>query len=187
VADDRELLIARLRLRRWRPEDVAPVATINRDTEVTSHLNRSTDELAVAAFYVTAAEHWAAHGFGFYAVDVVSGPSATDAFRGPSAAAFIGFVGVAYPSFLPALSHRPELGWRLAREAWGQGFATEAAAAARDDAFDRLGLDSLISIIHPENVRSQRLAAKLGMSIRSRVHDPALGREVDVWQVPTHV
>ena len=70
---------------------------------------------------------------------------------------------------MPELAHRPEFGWRLARGAWGRGLATEAAGAARDDAFERLGLPELISIIHPENERSRRVATKLGMTIEGEV------------------
>jgi len=62
--------------------------------------------------------------------------------------------------------------------------ATEAATAARDDAFDRLGLGELISIIHPENARSQRLAAKLGMSVEEQIYNPILDRRVDVSHRP---
>ena len=55
-----------------------------------------------------------------------------------------------------------ELGWALMRSAWGYGFATEAAAAMRDHAFRQLRLTRLISLIHPENDRSLRLAHRLG-------------------------
>ena len=94
---------------------------------------------------------------------------------------FIGFAGVAHPTFLPALAARPELGWRLARDAWGRGLATEAATAARDHAFATLGLPELISIIHPDNTRSRRVATKLGMTLAERVHVPALDRDAGVW------
>jgi RimJ/RimL family protein N-acetyltransferase len=93
----------------------------------------------------------------------------------------IGFVGVAYPTFLPELAARPELGWRLAPRAWGRGLATEAAQAAAGDAFTRLGLPGLISIIHPGNARSRRVAAKLGMEIEGQVDNPRRGERVDVW------
>ena len=53
---------------------------------------------------------------------------------------------------------------------------------ARDHAFDKLELPELISIIHPDNVRSQRLATKLGMTLAQHVHNPVLDRQVDVWQ-----
>jgi [ribosomal protein S5]-alanine N-acetyltransferase len=59
--------------------------------------------------------------------------------------------------------HEVEVGYVLARQYWGQGFATEAAKTVRDYAFDRLGFDRLITVIYPENIASQRVAQKLGM------------------------
>jgi ribosomal-protein-alanine N-acetyltransferase len=63
------------------------------------------------------------------------------------------------------LDGRPEVevGYLLARRYWGRGLATEAARAIRDHAFDRLGFDRVISLIHPANVASQRVAEKSGM------------------------
>jgi len=167
VAARDELLTERLRLRRWRPADAAPIAAINRDPEVARFLN---NPAAQEGFYERALDHWSTHGFGWWAVERLGD------------ARFIGFVGVAYPTFLPEVADTPELGWRLASAAWGRGYATEAAIAARDDAFARLGLPSLISIIHPENARSQRVARKLGMSVGRRVHHAARGLDVDIWE-----
>jgi RimJ/RimL family protein N-acetyltransferase len=163
----------RLILREWRASDEGPMAAINRDPEVVRHLNRPVGPEAVEGFFAVVASHWDQHGFGFWAVE----PRV-----GPLAGTFVGFVGVAYPTFLPEVAHRPELGWRLARESWGLGYATEAAIAARDDAATRLGFDSLISIIHPDNERSQRVAAKVGMTIEGPVFNPHLNRTVDIWQ-----
>jgi RimJ/RimL family protein N-acetyltransferase len=169
-----ELRTQRLALRRWRAADEAAMAAINSDPEVTRHLNGSIDRAATAAFYARVQEHWAKHGFGFYAVES----------REPGVAGrFVGFVGVGYPTFLPELAARPELGWRLARHAWGRGLATEAAIAVRDDAFAVLGLPELISIIHPDNVRSRRVAAKLRMTVERHVLNPVSDRDVEVWQV----
>jgi len=168
-----EPITPRLRLRRWRGEDAEAMAAINRDPEVTRYLNRPVDEPAVEAFFGVVSDHWDQHGFGFYAVES----------REPgSEGRFIGFVGVAYPTFLLEVAQRPELGWRLASDTWGRGLATEAATAARDDAFQRLALAELISIIHPENTRSRRLAGKLGMSLERQIDNPVLDRKVDVWQ-----
>lgn len=86
------------------------MAAINGDAEVTRYLNRPVDPDAVAAFYGMVTDHWEAHGFGFFAVESTETKLVS---------ALLGFVGVAYPSFLPILAHRPELGWRLGRAAWG--------------------------------------------------------------------
>jgi RimJ/RimL family protein N-acetyltransferase len=166
------LLTARLTLRRWRAEDQLAMVAINEDPEVTRYLYRTVDP-AAAAFYQRVTAHWDEHGFGLWAVQ---------SREGELAGALIGFVGVAYPAFLPELATRPELGWRLARAVWGRGLATEAAIAARDDALHRLGLRELISIIHPDNGRSQRVAAKLGMTLERLVYNPGIGREAEVWK-----
>lgn len=169
-----ELLTPRLRLRRWRPEDERPMAAINSDPAVTEFLNAPIDAAATAAFLQRTRTHWDEQGFGHWAVEVR---------EGELAGRLIGFVGVAYPRYLPEVADRPELGWRLGSESWGNGYATEAAVAARDDAFTRLGLSELISIIHPENERSKRVATKLGMSIQSQVFNQVHERAVDIWGV----
>jgi RimJ/RimL family protein N-acetyltransferase len=166
-----ELQTDRLVLRRWRAEDEAPMAVINRDPEVARYLNRPVDDAAVRGFHALIEGHWQEHGFGPWAVEI------RDEGR------FIGFAGLAYPPpFLDGVQGRPELGWRLAPSAWGVGYATEASLAARDDAVGRLGATDLMSIIHPENARSQSVARKLGMRIAFQIHNPLIARDVDVWE-----
>ncbi len=162
----------RLTLRRWLPGDQAELAVIDRDPEVTRYLNPPVTP--VARFSERCMEHWEKHGFGFFAVELRVEPAP---------GRFIGFVGIGYPAFLPELARRPELGWRLARDSWGRGLATEAAGAVCEDAFERLDLDELISIIHPDNVASRRVATKVGMTIEGTVHHSGLDRDVDVWQL----
>jgi RimJ/RimL family protein N-acetyltransferase len=172
VSDRDELLTPRLRLRRWRQADREPLIEINRDPEVSEFLGGPVDETATDSFLAKTLAHWEEHGFGHYAVELR---------EAPDAGRLIGFAGVAYPTFLPAVADRPEIGWRLGRPFWGRGLATEAAQAVRDRCFDQLGLGELISIIDPANVRSRRVAEKLGMRIEKQVHHAALGRDVDIW------
>ena len=146
------------------------MGAVNRDPEVARYLNAATDERSLAAFHGRVLEHWAAYGYGWWAVELRD-------------AGLIGFAGVSHPTFLEPVAHRPELGWRRARSAWGRGLAPEAAAAARDDAFGRLGLDELIAIIHPDNARSQSVARKLGMAVETHVHHPGLGIDVEIWRI----
>jgi RimJ/RimL family protein N-acetyltransferase len=167
----RELQTERLRLRQWRPADELPMMEINRDPEVARYLNRTMDAAAARAFLVEADAHWDRHGFGIYALE-----------RREPDGVLLGFVGLAFPGYLPAVAHRPELGWRLRRSAWGSGYATEAAVAVRDHAVDDLGLrDDLVSIIHPDNDRSRRVATKLGMAVEHLEFNPRLQRDVEVW------
>jgi len=156
----------RLLLRRWRDEDDAAMMAINRHPEVTRYLNRPVTEVALAAFLPMFVEHWERHGFG---------PFALESREPEDAGALLGFAGVAYPAYLPALAERPEIGWRLARSAWGRGLATEAALAARDHAFEVLGLPEVIAIVHPENARSQAVARKARDGGRAAGREPGPG------------
>jgi RimJ/RimL family protein N-acetyltransferase len=74
----------------------------------------------------------------------------------------VGRAGLWRPEGWPGL----EVGWVLARDVWGRGYATEAGVAWRDWAFDVLGADDLISVIHPENAASVRVAERIGHSYR---------------------
>jgi RimJ/RimL family protein N-acetyltransferase len=170
-----ELRTERLLLRQWRPGDEAAMAQINRDPDVGRYLNRPVDEASVVAFFGLMLDHWQAHGYG---------PWALESLEDGLAGRFLGFAGLAHlPPFLSAAGPAPELGWRLGRAAWGRGLATEAACAARDDAFGRLALPEVVSIVHPQNERSHRVAIKLGMHRWRRIKNPVLGIEVDVWHL----
>ncbi len=87
---------------------------------------------------------WALRGYGLFAVE--------------SEGRFAGRVGILHPADWP----EPELAWTFAAAFWGHGFATEAAAAVLRWAFAHLSRDRLVSYILPRNLRSQRVAAKLG-------------------------
>ncbi|EXG80062.1 GNAT family N-acetyltransferase [Cryptosporangium arvum] len=164
-----ELRTERLLLRRWRPDDEPAMAAINRHPDVGRYLNRPVDEASVDAFYGLIVGHWETHGFGAWAVEHEGD--------------FVGFAGLAYvPPFLADAGPAPELGWRLDPRKWGMGLATEAATAARDDAFARLELPEVISIIHPLNTRSQRVATKLGLTLDRQIHNPVLGISTDIWR-----
>jgi RimJ/RimL family protein N-acetyltransferase len=96
-------------------------------------------------------ELWATSGFGLWL--------ATD--RKTDRA--IGFVGLTVPRFMPEILPAVEIGWRLDPEFWGRGYATEGAAAALDQAFGTLGLDTVCSLPQTANPRSMRVAERLGM------------------------
>lgn len=147
-AADVVLVTPRLRLRRWRAEDREPFAVMNADAAVMEHFPRhlSREESDALAGYCDSC--FDRLGFGLAAVER----------RGDGA--FLGFVGLHRQRWYP---DDVEIGWRLARDAWGRGYATEAALAWRDRAFGVLGLDRLISITTPENTPSIAVMRRLGM------------------------
>jgi RimJ/RimL family protein N-acetyltransferase len=144
----------RLLLRTWRRDDLEAFAALNGDERVMRFvgarrpLAREESERLLGQIV----GHWERHGFGLWAVQP----------RG-DAAEPIGFVGLAVPAFLPSVLPAVEVGWRLAPGWWGHGLATEGARASVAAAWEALGLRCLLSIIHPDNERSLRVAAKLGM------------------------
>jgi RimJ/RimL family protein N-acetyltransferase len=152
------LTTARLRLRPWRPEDLRHFAALNADPRVMEHFpnlltSEQSDRQAAGA-----ADHMQKHGFGPWAVEAVG------------VADFIGFVGLSIPAFEAHFTPCVEIGWRLAFEHWGHGYATEAARAATDDGFRRLGLDEIVAFTVPANRRSIRVMEHIGMT-RSAADD----------------
>jgi RimJ/RimL family protein N-acetyltransferase len=79
---------------------------------------------------------------------------------------FIGFVGLNVPRFQTHFTPCVEIGWRLAFEYWGKGYATEGAKAAADYGFSELGLKEIVSFTVPGNERSRRVMEKIGMTHR---------------------
>ena len=149
----------RLLLRAWRPADADPFAALNGDPEVTRYLRGPMRRDESDELLARVRGHWQEHGFGLYAVEV------------KSSGAFAGFVGLAIPSFLPEVLPAVEVGWRLAREHWGNGYATEGARASLAHGFGELGLRQIISLIDPRNTASVRVAERLDMTRgRDRTH-----------------
>src|SRR5579872_4189857 len=140
---DGSIETARLVLRRWRAGDRAPFAALNADPEVMEFFpstltRRESDELVDRVESV-----FAERGFGLWALEVKETGS------------FIGFTGLNPVAFDAPFCPAVEVGWRLAREAWGSGFASEAARASVADGFDEVGLDEIVSFTYVGNRRSR--------------------------------
>jgi RimJ/RimL family protein N-acetyltransferase len=149
---------ARLLLRLWRDADLPAFAAINADPRVAEFLPKALDRAESDARAALIRAHWARHGFAQWAVEV------------PGVADFIGFVGLSIPSFEAPFTPCVEIGWRLAYEHWGKGYATEAAFAALDFGFGRLGLSEIVSFTVPANQRSRAVMERIGM-IRTPADD----------------
>ena len=147
---------ARLILRAWREEDLAPFAELNADPAVMEYFPSVLSRAESDAFAVLIRSEMAERGFGLWAVEV------------PGVAHFIGFTGLAVPRFRAHFTPCVEIGWRIAREHWGRGYAPEAAREALAHAFGPPSLDEVVSFTAAGNLRSRRVMEKLGMT-----HDPA--------------
>jgi ribosomal-protein-alanine N-acetyltransferase len=151
-----ELVTDRLTLRRWRAADREPFAALNADPEVMRYFRGPLDRAASDRFVDRVEASFDDLGYGMWAVEVRSSGS------------FVGFTGLARQTFDAPFTPAVEIGWRLARPAWGHGYATEAARAALDFAFGVVGLDEVVSITTRHNGRSQAVMRRLGMT-----RDPA--------------
>jgi RimJ/RimL family protein N-acetyltransferase len=166
----------RLLLRRWRAEDRESLAAIHADPEVMRYigsgavLGRGFSDDLLGRFE----REWDTRGFGLWAVTLRS--------AGPDAP-LLGFCGLTVPMFLPSVPSAVEVGWQLAREAWGFGYATEAAFAALEFGFQEHAIEEIVAIINPENERSLRVATRLGMSPRPDRTHPATGARMRVLGV----
>ncbi len=145
----------RLLLRRWTAEDREPFAALNADPDVMEHFFEPLTREQSDALADRADAHLAEHGWGLWALEVRTGP---DAGR------FAGFTGLAVPGWDAPFNPCIEVGWRLARWAWGSGYASEAARAALAVAFDELGHDEVVSFTAVSNERSQAVMRRIGMT-----------------------
>ena len=137
----------RLILRRWREDDFEAYASLCADPQVMRYLGGKTfDRTEAWRHLAMMIGHWQLRGYGLWAVE----EKATGQFAGR-----IGFLNPeGWPGF--------ELGWTLKREFWGKGYATEGARRALEYAFKELDKQHVISLIHPENLSSIRVAERLG-------------------------
>jgi len=142
----------RLLLRRWRPQDREPFAELNADPLVMEHFPATLSPAESDALIARIESSFISDGYGAWAVEL------------PGSVPLAGFVGLWRQTderlpFAPAV----EIGWRLARETWGRGIATEAAAAALEFGFEQAGLDEIVSFTTVANDRSRAVMERLGM------------------------
>ena len=160
----------RLRLHRVDLDDLDGLCGLNADPEVMrfildgSILDREQTTHRLAAMR----EHWGEHGYGIFAL------------RWRGTGEFVGWAGLSTPAFLPEVMPAVEIGWRLLRQWWGKGIATEAASEVLRFAFDDVGLVQLLSIRHVDNDASGRVMDKLGFQTYLRTVVPVYEQPVSV-------
>jgi RimJ/RimL family protein N-acetyltransferase len=146
------LTTARLVLRPWTVQDLPPFAALNADTRVMEFFPSVLDRTESDAAAARIAAHFEQHGFGLWAVEV------------PVVAAFVGFVGLCIPQFDADFTPCIEVGWRLAFDHWGHGYASEGAQAALAFGFGQLRLSEIVSMTAVANQRSRRVMERIGMT-----------------------
>ncbi|TNE58790.1 MAG: N-acetyltransferase [Alphaproteobacteria bacterium] len=146
------LTTERLILRQWRGEDRAPWAAMNADPEVMRHFPGIQSRAESDDFIDRRAREIASKGYGFFALEE----------RGSGA--FVGMTGLTWPGFEGPFKPAMEIGWRLARDHWGKGYASEAARACLLFAKEDLGEREIIAFTAASNTRSMAVMERIGMS-----------------------
>jgi RimJ/RimL family protein N-acetyltransferase len=166
-----ELETARLRLRLWRDDDLDELQRVNADPRFTRFLNPGgavyTPEWTVDKLERMRAD-WDEKGWGTWALEE------------RESGRLVGRIGFQYHRFWPA---DPELGWGVDPDRQGRGYATEAAQAALEHAFTTLAFDRVVSILHPENTPSIRVAEKIGQRPHATVFWDAGGLDLYVYAI----
>ena len=161
----------RLWLRRWRREHASGLAEVNADREVMHFLNGgvalSSGESRLVSDRVL--DHWRTYGFGLWAVVE------------KTTERMVGFAGICHPLWFPQWSRGVEVGWRLRRDAWGHGYATEAGREALRIGLRERGLDEIVAFVHEDNHRSAAVAERLEMHRGDRVPHPDRRHRLDVF------
>ncbi|WP_397400166.1 GNAT family N-acetyltransferase [Phenylobacterium sp.] len=142
---------ARVRLRPWRESDRAPLAAMHSDEEVMADYGGPLTRVESDAKFYRYAAAFETHGFSRFALERLDG-------------VFLGYVGVMPIWLTHPVAPGVEVGWRLARSAWGAGYASEGARAALRDGFRRHGWDEVLSYTASDNIRSQAVMARLGLA-----------------------
>lgn len=150
----------RLQLRDWKATDLEPFSRLNADKEVMTYFPKTLSTEETTVFYESIVSEFKECGFGLYAVEVKENKE------------FIGFIGLHRPTFEADFTPCIEIGWRLKKEAWGKGYATEGAKACLQYGFNQLGLVDVYSFTAEVNHPSKNVMIKSGMSFVKTFNHP---------------
>jgi len=157
----------RVTVRDWRQSDRAVFADMHADPEVMHDyggiLNRNESNEKFDRYVAT----FERSGFCRWAIEHLNGE-------------FLGYAGLMPVGSCHPLGAHVDIGWRLTRNAWGYGYATEAASAALGDGLERLGVSEVIGYTAPENLRSQAVMIRLGMK-RDPIRDFSVNYDFGPW------
>lgn len=165
----------RLLLRGWKQEDRPEFVRMNRDLRVMEYFLKPLTVSESDDLFRRIQEEFVVYGFGLFAVEKA------DTHK------FIGWVGLHHFDFDVDFAPGIEIGWRLLPEAWGKGYAPEAAAACMEFAFQRLHLEEVYSFTALSNERSQRVMQKIGMERLKEFGHPCVDSDHPLYRHVVYV
>lgn len=154
----------RLGFRNWQSNDLTAFANLNADLEVMEHFPRPLTTQETSDYIDRLQKHFNKYGYNYFATEILESGD------------LIGFIGLAYQDYVTEFSPAVDIGWRLKKSAWGQGFASEGAKRCLEYGFTTLDLDSIIATCTKNNARSENVMKKLGMKKIADFNHPKLKR-----------
>lgn len=152
----------RLGFRQWKQSDISPFTELNADAEVMEFFPSTKTPEESIGFIHKMNGFFQENNFCFYAVDELTSKS------------FIGFIGFWKQDFEASFTPCFEIGWRLRKEYWNKGFATEGARACLEYGFNHLNFPSVYSFTAKQNIRSEKVMRKIGMTKINEFNHPSL-------------
>ena len=152
----------RLGLRNWIAEDFEPFHAMNRDQKVMEFFPKLMTTEDTEAFVLRMQNHFNAHGFCYFAVEKLENKE------------FIGMIGLLHQTFNCKYTPCVDIGWRLKRSSWGQGFASEGAKACLNAGFNTFRLKEIYSFAPVINAASIHIMKKIGMKYLGEFEHPKL-------------
>ncbi|WP_431134797.1 GNAT family N-acetyltransferase [Psychroserpens mesophilus] len=152
----------RLGFRNWTKNDVIEFAEINADVKVMEHFPKPLTIEETSDFIERLQKHYTENGYNYFATEVLE------------TSEFIGFIGLAYQEYQTEFTPATDIGWRLKTSAWGKGYATEGAKKCLEFAFNKLGLNKIISVFTEKNTKSENVMKKIGMEKIGTFNHPKL-------------
>ena len=141
----------RLGFRNWTDKDAVEFAKLNADEAVMEHFPKTLSNQETIELIGLLKKHYADNGFTYYAAEVLA------------TGEFIGMIGLAYQTYKTKFTPAIDIGWRLQKNAWGKGYATEGAKRCLEYAFNELDVDKIISVCTINNSKSENVMKKIGM------------------------
>ena len=154
----------RLKLREWQSNDLPVFAAMNADPAVMEYFPALLNEAQSNAFIDRIRLHFENYSFGLYALERKDTGS------------FIGFTGLMIPRFESYFTPCVEIGWRLSKENWGNGYAIEAAKACIQFGFDILQIEKIVSFTSVYNQRSEIVMKRIGMEYNGIFEHPMIDK-----------
>ncbi|MBK21003.1 MAG: GNAT family N-acetyltransferase [Flavobacteriales bacterium] len=160
----------RLGFRNWKSSDSIEFAKINADTEVMEHFPKPLNNDESFELLKKLQIHYKNYGYTYFATEILE------------TGELIGFIGLAFQNYKTKFTPATDIGWRLKKEAWSKGYATEGALKCLDFGFNTLKLKRIISTCTVENIKSENVMNKIGMIKRGYFKHPELSNSHDLSQ-----